>query len=57
MRALIFVLPLLTGCATPIVDLPALARQIQVPANYCPYGTVNRLGSCQTIQAVEIKKR
>lgn len=57
MRALIFVLPLLTGCATPIVDLPALARQIQVPANYCPYGTVNRLGSCQTIQSVEIKKR
>lgn len=57
MRVLIFVLPFLAGCATPIVDLPALAKQIQVPANYCPYGTVNRLGSCQVIQAVEIKRK
>lgn len=54
MRALLFLVPLLTGCATPIIDLPAIVKTMPVPANYCPYGTVRSFDSCQAIQRVEV---
>jgi|GEM_PF-4729581 len=56
-RLLVVLLPALSGCTTPLIDLPALSRQIAVPANYCPYGTVRRFDQCQTIQPVEVKRR
>lgn len=56
-RLLVVLLPTLSGCATPLVDLPALSRQITIPANYCPYGTVRRFDQCQTIQPVEVRRR
>ncbi len=54
---LVLLLPTLSGCATPLIDLPALSRQIAIPANYCPYGTVRRFDQCQTIQPVEVRRR
>ena len=56
-RLLVVLLPALSGCTTPLIDLPALSRQITIPANYCPYGTVRRFDQCQTIQPVEVKRR
>ena len=53
----VLLLPALSGCATPLIDLPALSRQIAIPANYCPYGTVRRFEQCQTIQPVEVRRR
>jgi hypothetical protein len=56
-RLSVVLLPALSGCATPLIDLPALSRQITIPANYCPYGTVRRFDQCQTIQPVEVRRR
>jgi hypothetical protein len=50
-------LVLLTGCATPVVDLPALLKDVKPPPGYCPLGTVKTVNSCQTVQHVRIEDR